>query len=139
MDFLNKKNVLELTILLGIILWLVAQTLPIPWCKDNVVCSEIYYSDYLGVFVYSIIGFMIAVLPFSLLTLFLKEKVFDAWKKFAVWGVPLVLILTYLVTRDTGGSNFFSMDLSLYFLAIIYGLFFLGSLAVIIFTAFKKN
>lgn len=71
------------------------------------------------------------LLIISIITHFLSTSVFEAWKKFAVWAIPVLLVLTYLVTRDTGGSNFFTMDFSLYFLAIIYGLFFLSSLIVI--------
>lgn len=79
------------------------------------------------------------IIFFSLITIPFKVSVFEAWKKFAVWGVPIVLVLTYLTTRDTGGHNFFSMDFSLYFLVIIYGLFFLTSLVIIGVTAFKNR
>ena len=74
-----------------------------------------------------------------ILSCFFKASVFESWKKFAVWAVPVILILTYFITRDTGGSNFFSMDFSVYFLAIVYGLFFLTSLVIIAISAFKKN
>lgn len=125
---LTKKNLfclsLALTIVFGLIIVLGTDA-----CYSNPVCREVrrnVLNDYLSITMIFPILLLISVITYRL-----KSTVFESWKKFAIWAVPLVLLLTFLITRDSGGSNFFTMDYSLYFLAILYGLFFLISLTII--------
>lgn len=138
MNFLSKTNFLIIGLFGTFILILVTGVSFSDFCHLSQPCVSTfvrldiwYWANY--IFIAPVILF------FLLITNWMNYKIFEAWKKFAIFALPIILILTFLVTRDTGGSNFFSMDYSLYFLAIIYGLFFLGSLAVIIFTALKKT
>lgn len=139
MEFATKKKVLIVTIMLSIGVWILYLILPTDWCDTNTICRGVYGNDYLGVIIYGCIGFIATVLPFSLITFFLHENVFETWKKFAKWSIPIVLTLMFFITQDTGGSNFFSMDFTLFFLGIIYGLFFLISLAVIAVSALRNR
>lgn len=75
----------------------------------------------------------------SLLTYKMKAIVFESWKKFAIWGVPIVLTITWYLTRDTGGGGFFGVDFTFEFLLILYGLFTLISLVLIFTTAIKHR
>ncbi len=51
------------------------------------------------------LSFVILIFPLSLLTLPLKPSVFEAWKKFAVWAVPVIMILVALIEAvGTGGG-----------------------------------
>lgn len=72
------------------------------------------------------------LLILSLVTYWLNQRVFEAWKKFVIFALPVVLILTWYSTRDIGEGGFFSLDFTLFFLGIIYGLFFLISIIIIL-------
>lgn len=101
------------------------------WCREN--------WTLLGELGKTTLWPSILLISLTLMTFIFQNSIFEAWKKFAIWGIPVLLVLTYLVTRDTSSHNFFSMDFSLYFLAILYSLFFLISLMIIVVTAFRNK
>lgn len=82
----------------------------------------------------------ILLIPFFL-TLFFAPSVFDAWRKFAVWAIPIVLILTFIISRmsDGGGVGVAGFHPGLLLLPVLYGLYFLVSIAIIIVTAIRER
>lgn len=137
MKYLTKKKVLLFSILfllIPLVAIIIQETCDYKsegWCREN--------WTLLGDIGKTTLWPSILLISLTLITFIFQNSIFEAWKKFAIWGIPVLLVLTYLVTRDTGGHNFFSMDFSLYSLAILYGLFFLISLAIIAITAFKNR
>lgn len=138
MHYLSKRTIVLIGLLGSIILLSLFLISSSDLCRSNPECISAFVKYNLWDWANYILITPI-ILSLSLLTYILNPRVFESWKKFAVWAMPVILLLTYLVTRDTGGSNFFSMDFSLYFLAIIYGLFFLISLVIITVSALRKN
>ncbi len=50
--------------------------------------------------------FLLPILPIALLSLItykMRDEVFNAWMKFAIWFVPLTMFLTF-ITPDSSGS-----------------------------------
>lgn len=136
MKFLSKRLVLAASFLLSMV-FILLLFLGTDQCYNNDLCKPIRTILSNDFFVFTVI-FPIFLL-ISLITYPLKQIVFETWKKFAVWAVPVVLILTYIITNDSGSGGFFSMDFSLYYLAIVYGLFFLTSLTIIGVSAFRSR
>lgn len=46
-----------------------------------------------------------------LILLFTKEAVFNSWKKFGVWYIPLAALLIFITPSSSGGSFGFSMGI----------------------------
>jgi len=44
-----------------------------------------------------------------LILLFTKEAVFNSWKKFGIWYIPLAAVLIFLAPSSSGGSFGYSM------------------------------
>lgn len=81
--------------------------------------------------------FSITILPFSLITYRMKEDVFKAWIKFAVWWIPMTIILV-LISPDGGGSMFVAgPSMQQISLAVLVGLFVVISFIKII-RAYRK-
>lgn len=138
MHFLTKTHFILIGLLGTFILVLITILSFSDLCRSNQNCISIFVN--LNIWYWAnYILFTPMILLFTLITSWMRLSVFGAWKRFAVWAIPVLLVLTYFVTRDTGGNNFFTMDFSLYFLAIIYGLFFLSSLIVIGIAAFRNK
>lgn len=136
MKWLTKKLFISFILVWSTIVSVLVVLTKLDLCERGSNCNLVVHAiEPLGLFLFVPIAF----LPIAIIFVFLKEVNYVSWKKFAIWAVPIVLILTYLVTRDTGGSNFFTMDFSLYFLAIIYGLFFFISLLVIGTSAWRNR
>lgn len=79
---------------------------------------------------------------FTLITLTMKENVFEAWKKFAMWATPLVVILTYFIMNmESGGGGVGgpSIHLGAILLPLLYGAYFLISLGIIAVSAFRNR
>ncbi len=138
MEFFSKKNTLVVSLLGTIVLSSLTIVSFSEICRYSQACVSLFVRYDLWDWAnYILITPLILLL--SLLTYWLNQRVFESWKKFAVIGVPIVLVLTYFITRPTGGSNFFTMDWSLYFLAVIYGLFFLISLIIIMVSVLRSR
>lgn len=106
-------------------------------CYENIQCREIrerILRDYL----FFTILFP-TFLTFSIITYPLSLHVFNTWKKFALFSVPLVLVLTYLTIKGGGREGFFSLDFTPYYLFTIYGIFFLVSIIIILIAVFRER
>lgn len=72
----------------------------------------------------------------SIIIIPLPSYVFDNWKKFAIWSVPLTIVLSILITNwggsGGGGVGVYSMDLRPLFLIFLYGWFLIHSLIIIL-------
>lgn len=85
-----------------------------------------------------IVIFMFAALsfPLSLLTLPLKTTIFEAWKRYAIWTIPTILLLVAWIEAVGSGSGLFHPGELFYPLfAIIYGT---SSLAIV-FVGWRKT
>lgn len=136
MRLFTNRLFLQVTLTLSLLMVFLVSLNKIGLCERGGICSTIVDTieplDFL-LFV------PIILLPLAVIFIFIDNRIFKVWKKFAIWGIPVLLISTYLVTRDASGRNFFSMDFSLYFLAIIYGLFFFFSLIIIAVTTYRNK
>ena len=141
MKFLTKKMVLLSVPALLVILFLLHAFLAFVWCpvSEWFTYTECYISRDVTSFLFSI-GFVIVVtiIPFSLLTIPLALSVFEAWKRFAVWAVPVLLAITALLVIGGEGNAFFSFGFGPFILLVLYALYFLISL-IIIFRAWQKS
>ncbi len=80
--------------------------------------------------------FSVLLILFSIILLFRPEQIFQSWKKFAMWWLPLSAFLVF-VMPSTGGSGGFGggglggpdREIMTWFTA---GVFFLVSLAIIV-------
>ena len=63
-----------------------------------------YCLEYLNLISISLLALSILFLPL-LLTLPLKPSVFEAWKRFAKWSMPLILVLVAWMESGEGGSG----------------------------------
>jgi hypothetical protein len=72
---------------------------------------------------------------------FLGEHIFDRWKWFAVFAIPIILILTFIIGRmsDGGGVGVAGFHPGLILLPVLYGFYFLVSFAIIIVTAIRER
>lgn len=136
MRFFTNRFFLRITLTLSLLVGVLVILTKADLCEKGNACDTLVNTiEPLGLLLF----IPILLLPLAVIFAFVDGSIFNAWKRFAVWGIPALLVLSYVVTRDTGSHNFFSMDFSLYFLAILYGLFFLISLAIIAITAFKNG
>ncbi|MDO8520891.1 MAG: hypothetical protein Q7S52_02135 [bacterium] len=96
-NLLTKKNVL-IAGLAGVLLFIMAM-FPVDlgicgensyYCRKNLDAAELL-----------LIPFVVFVF-FSLITYKMRNEVFEHWIKFAIWGVPALIILTYLIL---GGAS----------------------------------
>ncbi len=79
------------------------------------------------------ISFTILTLPISLLTLPLKPAVFDAWKRYAIWSIPVILILVaWIETVGEGGGLPGQFHPGYLFYPIFFFIHFTISLIIII-------
>lgn len=69
-----------------------------------------------------------------ILMLPLPLTVFERWKRFAVWGLPVLIVITYLmVAADKAqGSGLFNYSFAPVILMFLYGTFIIVSFAIII-------
>ncbi len=68
-----------------------------------------------------------------LILLFTKEAVFNSWKKFGIWYIPLAAILIFLAPSSSGGSFGYSMGFDREAVTMFTsGLFLIISLLIII-------
>ena len=85
--------------------------------------------------IYNLDNFLIYIFPillfFSLLTYRMRDEVFEHWMRFAVWGVPAVIIahiLMYVVFYGNGSPDVFEKIVVVPIFILIYGIFVLISL-----------
>ena len=139
MNFLSKKSLVFLSLVL-VVLYALLQ-----WYKISNLCTfNGAYHVTCGNILFDIKTLSLYA-SFALTPLFLtlptSTHIFEAWKKFALWAVPIVLILTFLISRmsDGGGVGVVGFHPGLILLPVLYGLYFLVSFAIIIVTAVRER
>lgn len=83
---------------------------------------------------------MITILPTVVLLYCLKDRVFVAWKKFAIFAIPVVLVLIYFFTwMDSGSSGWMNIKVAPTMISLIYGIYFTISLIIITLAWWKSR
>ena len=121
MNVMSKKNVLVLSVVGLFVIFLLGY-----FQQQFDFC---YYSNengHSGDFCETGVMMLLPFLPILLLSLItykMRDEVFEHWMKFAVWGTPMLIILTYLLSTAGGGGGMgvgsamsSSFDALLYFL-----------------------
>jgi hypothetical protein len=101
MKSLTKKITLAFSILLSVVLVLLV-TAQNSFCYDASWCRA-YWDDINNFGLYLFIA-PIAILPFSLLTFWMKEEVFQKWFKFSLWYVPILVIAMFVFPTSVSGG-----------------------------------
>ncbi|MBI2439453.1 MAG: hypothetical protein HYV45_02545 [Candidatus Moranbacteria bacterium] len=74
----------------------------------------------------------------SLLTYKMKDEVFQAWFRFSLWFVPIIIVFQYIFMNSGGGGYIGNNDFAIFFTSIFYIIFILVSLIKII-RAYKRT
>lgn len=124
-NFLTKKNVLFLG-LVGTLLVCSQFLFGSETCGANQLCNKV--GDILNQDNLIIISMMPFVFFFSLITYKMRDEVFEHWMKFAVWFVPAMIVLSYLILggASSGGLGIESVyggAFDAFLFMILYGIF----------------
>jgi hypothetical protein len=106
---------------------------------DLGICS--YYLSDCGKFSYIIVIFSFIFIPvfiFSLLTLKLKEHIFNFWRNFSIFIILMFFVVINFLPLNTHGLDFFPITKGtvMFFFTIIYSII---SLILIIYKSLKKE
>lgn len=93
------------------------------------ICMGKYYSS-----AFSVWGGSSAIFIVSILLFFVREEVFNSWKTFAYWWIPLSVLLILAAPSQGGGLISIDRELVTWWMA---GLFFLLSLLIIAVKSYK--
>lgn len=99
------------------------------------VCKDVYE---ISVYLFSPLPFVFVL---SLITYKMQEAVFQAWWRFAMWFVPLIMIVTYFLYSGHQQSGFGGVAQDAFYFAILvalYAIFILTSLIRII-LAYRRS
>lgn len=129
---MNKKSVLFISAAGGSVFVVLLIALLYNLCGPyRSVCKDIYEA----------VVYLLFPLPFvfilSLITYKMRDEVFRAWWSFAMWFVPLIMIVTYLMYSGHQQSGFGGVaQYSFYsvILGALYAIFILTSLTRIVLT-----
>jgi hypothetical protein len=136
MKFLTPKNIALLVFALSVIVIFASQYSLRNICPPNVIgdfCGDFFYIlRSLGNILAYLLVPVLLMLPFSL-------TVFESWKKFALWAVPIMLVLTGLLVLGGEGSSYFSFGFGPFILTLLYGAYFLASLIIIVLAILKER
>ncbi len=106
-------------------------------CPSGSSICPFKYTNTIGQPLVLFLGFLSLIF---LILLFTKEAIFNAWKKFGIWYIPLAAFLIFLAPPDSGGSFGFSMGIdregATMFLSAI---FLIASLIIIILKSIKAR
>lgn len=108
-------------------------------CYSNKYCDII--NNFINQDNLTIIYIMPFVFLFSLLTYKMRDEVFQAWWKFARWFVPVIVLMTWLINSQDGGSGLAGAiggGFDIFILGIFYAVFAIVSLVKII-LAYRKG
>ncbi|HEY4516660.1 MAG TPA: hypothetical protein VJG64_01825 [Candidatus Paceibacterota bacterium] len=143
---ITKKNVFlatsgYLATSIGIIVFL-KYILGCPWRGE---CVDLGWSgDLIFALFFLPMPIFLITFVFSLLTYNLHDAVFIAWRKFALWAVPVLMILTYILTIPprTGGLGIGSVIAASFTLAtlfLLFASFVIISLVIIVWKYFSTR
>ena len=91
---MKKKEILLGSWLVAIVLLLISKVGTFSLCDGNYSCAHA-----LANILRSLIP-LLALAPLSLIFYFLRDEVFKAWVKFALWWIPLSIVLSYLTPEN---------------------------------------
>ena len=127
---MTKRNILLVSII-GVVLYLVSM-----YSVSFGICDDASYSCRktadLAQTTFTIFPL---VLLFSLITYKMQEVVFQAWWRFAMWFVPLIMIVTFFLYSGHQQSGFGGVAQDAFYFAILvalYAIFILTSLIRIV-------
>lgn len=125
---MTKKNVLIISSFLAVMLFVIEAKMR---SINLILCSDSYYRciDLVGnIWVAALI--IIPVVPFSIITYFLREEVFRAWLRFTYWWTPLSFIIV-LFSGDSHPGNTLGISGQAFFGILTWGLYIIISIAII--------
>jgi len=130
---------LALTLIALCIGYVIAHPLEFGFCQ-RIYTTESYIGCldrtiiYLG---HPIFSFALRILPVMALLLFVSKHVFNSWVKFALWAIPLFVII-FLNAPDTGNQTFQMFQMDAWIMARYLGwLFLIISLLLIAFKTLR--
>ncbi len=135
MDIKKKKQiVLILSLVLLVVGYVLDNSVSFGLCEiTERGCKN--FLNYNGHIIFTASQFILAI---SFILLFVKDKVFELWQKFAVWYLPIVAILIWLIPEP--GSGDFLAPSNIMFTKWFFWLYALISLILIIYKTLKlKN
>ncbi len=74
----------------------------------------------------------------SLITYKMKDEVFQAWFRFALWFVPIIMFFQFVFMNSSGGGSIGNNDFAIFFTSLFYIAFVLVSLIKIV-RAYKRT
>lgn len=125
-----KKIVLYVSLLYAVYFFAIILTSFIcesSWCR-------IRDDDFFGIVFFVFLPFLLVFL-FSIITYRMRDEIFRAWWNFAVWFVPIIVIVTFLQNIEHQQSGFAGVaqgSFETLILIIFYTIFIIVSLARII-------
>lgn len=146
MKFLNKKNTFLGVFLILFILFLFHLLVSTFWCSAYswFTYRECYLDrDFEATLFLIGSSLVLLVIPFSLITFPFRPQVFEAWRNFALWAVPLFMVpILFLALLDTPGGFGIGGAMAGGFIALVllvlYGIYFVTSLIIIAIAAYRK-
>lgn len=132
MKFLTKKSFLITSFILVILTLVFVESVNSDWCKISSVCSYLYWNNVWNEIVPTfLIALAVAIFPLSLIILPLAHTVFEKWRYFAIWAVPIMVGLTMIIWQlPSGGGLPGQFHPGIIFLPLLYGVYFLTSIII---------
>lgn len=145
MNYLTRKRFSISVVLALLLLFSFHQLVTFFWCRisafftyDSSCFVDREFSADVAV---TGLALIILTLPCLLILFFLADRVFDRWKWFALFAIPIVLTLTFIIGRMRGGGGVGVVGFhpGLILLPVLYGVYFITSFAIIIVTAIRER
>ena len=140
MKFLTKRSVILSTLTLSLLVAWIFVVPIIGTCSSDLVCTVLV--DILGYDFPEILLFIPFLILFpALVSLPMNNFVFENWKKFSIWAVPILIILSYLIIRreESMGGGFMSVEIGPIIIGILYAIYSLVSLLIIGVTWYRNR
>ena len=135
---LKKKSVIIWIIISAVVLalaWYVAHYEDIGLCQVN----DVHCGNYYEAIVTPTIFFSASILLSVIFLLFLSEDTYKKWRKFALWAIPMGIIILFLAPSDSSTSMAIGKDFSKETASwLVSGLFLIISLIIIIRKSLKS-
>lgn len=132
LEWFTKRSLMFFSFSFVIIFFILYYINILSSCRHEKYCSSITELTvvYLLPFVF--------VFIFSLVTFKLKEVVFNSWRNFSIWAVPIIIIIVTFFPTRISGFDIVSVTkgLVMFFLTILYSII---SFILIFYKSFKKE
>ncbi len=135
MKFLNKITIFLSNVVLFFL------TLLISFLNSKDLICGTWWDCYnaINIVAYLFLAYVLLVFPGSLLTLPLRPSIFEAWRSFAIWAMPVMLAITAFIVVGGEGSAYFSFGFGPLILLILYGAYFVASFGIIVMGVVKAR